>query len=270
MKNDTRQLLRDLKTAAILGDPEAVDLALNGLLAFPGVAANDWLDDGLIEKTILPVGRALTPLKTSLLRPLLSHGLTAGRAIGAVALADHYITGKQATAKDLYKPAIDPRLEVRKALGRELRVIGYQDLGKLLALGTSWLTNASPKPRYTALIFTPALAASHAEQLLSLLAPLGHDADWDVRAVLVDTLNSLGQAGLGESIMELLYNWASETNPNSWVISRVLSASWSASYPVQIRAVLGELSLKSGTESQVKSAVEALSRHGVEINKLRE
>jgi HEAT repeat protein len=267
MKNDTRQLLRDLKTASILGNPDAVDLALNGLLVFPGVAANDRMDDGFIEKTILPVGRALTLLKTSLLRPLQNHGLAAGRAIGAVALADHYVMGKQATAKDLHKSANDPRLEVRKALGSELLIIGHKDPGKLLALGTSWLTNTAPKPRYTALIFTPVLAVSHAEKLIDLLAPLGHDSDWDVRAVLVDALNSLGQAGMGESVMELLCNWASESNPNSWIISRVLSASWSASYPAQIRAVIQELSSKSGTESQVKSAVEALSRHGVEISK---
>jgi hypothetical protein len=270
MKNDTRQLLRDLKTAAILGDPEAVNLALNGLLAFPGVAANDRMDDGFIEKTILPVGRALTPLKTSFLRPLISHRLVAGRAIGAVALADQYIAGKQATAKDLQKPATDPRVEVRNALGRELLVNGNKDSGKLMALGMSWLPNTAPKLRYTALIFTPALAASHGEQLIDLLSPLGHDSDWDVRAVLVDALNSLGQAGLGESVMELLHNWASDPNPNGWVISRVLSASWSAAYPAQTRVVLGELSLKNGTESQVKSAVEALSRHGVEIDKLRE
>ena len=270
MKNDTRQLLRDLKTAAILDNPEAVDLALNGLLGFPGVAANDRMDDGFIEKIILPVGRELLPLKTSFLRPLINHRLVAGRAIGAVALADHYITGKQATAKDLNKPANDPRVEVRKALGRELLDIGNKDFGKLLTLGTSWLTNTAPKPRYTALIFAPTLVVSHGEDLIGLLAPLSQDSDWDVRAVLVDALNSLGQAGLGESVMELLYNWASESNPNGWVIGRVLSASWSAAYPAQSRVVLQELSLKNGTESQVKSAVEALSRHGVEINKLRE
>jgi len=269
MKNNTRQLLRDLKAAAILGNPEAVDIALNGLLGFPGVAANDRMDDGFIEKTISPVGRELTPLKTSFLRPLVSHRLVAGRAIGAVALADQYIVGKQASAKDLLKPANDARVEVRNALGRELLVNGSKDSEKLMALGTSWLTNSAPKPRYTALIFAPALAASHGEHLIGLLSPLDRESDWDVRAVLVDALNSLGQVGLGDSVMGLLHNWASDPNPNSWVISRVLSASWSAAFPAQVRVVLGELSLKNGTESQVKSAVEALSRHGVEINKLR-
>ena len=33
MKNDTRQLLRDLKTATLLGNPAAVNLALNGLVS---------------------------------------------------------------------------------------------------------------------------------------------------------------------------------------------------------------------------------------------
>jgi hypothetical protein len=270
MKNDTRQLLRDLKTAAVLGNPEAVDLALNGLLGFHGVAANDRMDDGFIEKTILPVGRELTPLKTSFLRPLIGHRLVAARAIGAVALADQYLAGKHATAKDLHKSANDPRLEVRKALGKELLFNGTQDFGKLLALATSWLTNTASKPRYTALIFAPALAEGHGKHLIDLLTPLDRDSDWDVRAVLVDALNDLGQAGLGESVMELLYSWASDPNPNGWVISRVLSASWSAAYPAQTRVVLGELSLKIGTESQVTSALEALSRHGVEINNLRE
>ena len=265
MKNATRQLLRDLKTAAVLGNPEAVDIALNGLLVFPGVAANDRMDDGFIEKIILPVGRTLTPLKTSYLRPLLSHKLAAGRAIGAVALADQFITGKQATPKDLRKPANDPRLEVRNALGRELLAVGHKDLEKLLALGTPWLMNAAPKPRYTALIFIPALAPSQGKRLVGLLGPLGNDPDREVRAALVDALNSLGQAGLSESVIELLALWASEPHPNSWVISRVLSTSWAAAYPTQTQSVLQELSSKKGTASQVKSALEALSRHGVEI-----
>ena len=57
-----------------------------------------------------------------------------------------------------------------------------------------------------------------------------------------------------------------EVHPNSWVISRVLSASWVAEYPEDAKAILQELSSKSGTSSQVKSAVDALVRHGVNIN----
>ena len=54
MKHETKQLLRDLRVAAMLGQPEAIDIALNGLLALPGVASNDRMSDGLIEQVVLP------------------------------------------------------------------------------------------------------------------------------------------------------------------------------------------------------------------------
>lgn len=266
MKNNTRQLLRDLKTATLLGNPEAVDIALSGILVFPGVAANDRMDDGFIEKTILPVGQALTPLKTSYLRPLLDHELAAGRAIGAVALANQYVAEMDATSKDLRKPANDPRDDVRIALGKALLAVGHKAPQKLLDLGTTWLMNAAPKPRYTALIFIPALAESFGKRVVGLLGPLGADPDRDVRAALVDALNALAQAGLAESILELLLLWVAESRPNSWVISRALSASWVVDYPKEAESILQELSSKIGTSSQVKSAVEALARHGVDVN----
>jgi len=265
MKNTARQLMRDLKAAALLGNPEAVDVALNGLLAFPGVSANDHMNDGFIENTILPVGQSLTPLKTSHLRSLLSHKLAAGRAIGAVALADQFFAGKGATPKDLHKPANDPRSDVRLSLGRELLSVGQKNPEKLLALGTPWLMNAAPKPRYTALIFIPALAESYGVRLVGLLGPLGSDPDREVRAALVDALNALARTGLAESVMELLALWAAEPHPNVWVISRVLSASWAVSYSMEAEAILQVLSSKTGAASQVKSAVEALARNGIEI-----
>ena len=231
MKNDTRQLLRDLKTATLLGNPEAVNIALNGLLSFPGVAANDKMNAGFIEKTILPVGQALVPLKTSQLRALLEHDLAAGRAIGAVALAYQFIAGKDATPKDLRKPANDPRQDVRNSLGRVLLLAGQKAPAKLYELGTPWLRNTAPKPRYTALIFVPTLAESHGQQLVELLTPLGSDPDREVRAALVDALNALGQGGLAESVLGLLTLWVAEARPNSWVISRVLSASWVGAHP---------------------------------------
>ncbi len=265
MKYDTRQLLRDLKTATLLGNPEAVDIALSNLMAFPGVAANDRMNDGFIEKTILPVGQALMPLKTSLLRPLLEHDLAAGRAIGAVALANQYISGMDATAKDLRKPANDPREDVRISLGQALLAAGQKNPEKLYDLGTPWLMNVAPKPRATALVFIPALADSHGKRVVGLLGPLGSDPDREVRAALVEALGDLARAGLAESVLELLALWVAEAHPNSWVISRSLSAAWVVDYPTQVESILNELASKPGTSSQVKSATEALARHGLEI-----
>ena len=266
MKTDTKQILRDLKAATLLGNPEAVNLALNGLLAFPGVAANDRMNPGFIEKVILPVGEALMPLKTSHLRPLLDHPLAAARALGAAALADQFLAGMDATAKDLRKPANDPRADVRAALGQALLVAGNRNPDKLLELGTNWLMSAPPKPRTTALIFIPVLAESHGKRVVGLLGPIGGDSDREVRAALVDALGTLARAGLAESILELLAFWAAESHPNAWVISRVLSASWVAEYPAQAEAILRELASKPGTSGQVNSAIEALARHGVKIH----
>ncbi|HBX70667.1 MAG TPA: hypothetical protein DEH25_15130 [Chloroflexi bacterium] len=264
-KNDSRQILRDLKAATLLGDPEAVDLALNGLLALPGVAANDRMNPGFIEKVILPVGEALKPLKTSHLRPLLAHPLAAGRAVGAVALANQFVSGMDATAKDLRKPANDSREDVRAALGLALRESGSKAPAKLYDLAVPWLLEPSPKPRTSALIFLPALAESHGKRLMGLLEPLGADPDREVRAALAEALSALARAGFAESVLGLLALWAAETHPNAWVISRVLSGSWAAEHPAEAESILRELSSKPGTSSQVSSTIEALARHGLEI-----
>jgi hypothetical protein len=265
MKNTTRQLVRDLRAAALLGNPEAVDFALDGLLDFPGVSGNDRMSDGFIEKTILPVGQSLSPIKTSHLRPLLNHPLAAGRAIGAVAMAIQYITGDMASAKDLTLAGKDSRQDVRKSLGRALFVVGPKDTKKIFSLGASWLKSEAPRLRFTALIFIPAAADGHGKELIRFLKPLNRDPDLEVRAELVTALNGIANADYGKYIITMLASWAEEIDPNAWVISRVLSAAWVSEYPDQAKLILSELSTKKGTSSQIKSAVEALNRHGVEI-----
>ena len=265
MKTESKQLLRDLKAAAMLGRPGAIDIALDGLLGLPGVASNDRMDAGLIEQVILPVGKALTTLQSSQLRPLLDHQLAAGRAIGAVALVHHFVEGKDATQKDLRKPAGDARPDVRAALGRTLFTIANADPEKLLNLGTTWIMQTSPKLRHTALVFIPALASHFGARIVGLLGPLGADEDRDVRAALVDALKALGHTGLANSVLELLLMWGSESKPNSWVICRVISSSWAADYPEEVEAILRGLESKVGKSSQISNAVRALARHGLEI-----
>jgi hypothetical protein len=205
-------------------------------------------------------------LETSQLRPLQKHPLAAGRAIGAVALANQFLmVGKHATAKDLRKSAGDPRVDVRTALGKALALAGPQDPTKLFNLGTTWVMNKAPKPRSTALIFIPVLSENFGKRLVGLLGPVGSDPDREVRAALVEALNALARSGLVESVLELLALWAGESHPNAWVISRVLSASWVAEYPVEAETILRALASKPGTTSQVKSVVEALARHGLDI-----
>jgi len=266
MKNELKQLLRDLKVAALLGQPETIDIALDGLLALPGVASNDRMESAFIEKVILPVGAAIKTLTAPQLRPLLDHNLAAGRAVGAVALAHLFVEDKNATPKDLRKPGSDPRPDVRVALGKALFLVGAANPKKTLTLGTSWLMGAMPKLRHTALIFIPALATEYGTQIVRLLGPIGSDDDLDVRAALVEALTTLAREGLAESVLGLLALWGSESHPNAWVVCRTLSGSWAAEYPSAVEAILREVKSKVGDSSQISNALKALQRHGLEIN----
>ncbi len=266
MKTELKQLLRDLKAAALLGRPEALDIALDGLLALPGVAANDRLEAGFIEKAILPVGTALQTLPAAQLRPLLDHHLAAGRAIGAVALAQLFLQGKNATPKDLRRPGSDSRSDVRLALGRALFVGATTNLEKLLAIGTNWLEEQVPKLRHTALLFIPALAKTHSTQIIELLSPLDQEEDFNVRTALVAAMTTMANEGLAAPVLTLLARWGSESSPNSWVICRTLSGSWASGYPAEVTAILQALKSKTRESSHITGAVKALQRHGLEIN----
>ena len=271
MKTEIQQLLRDLKAAAILGRPEAIDIALNGLLSLPGVASNDRVQAGFIDQVILPVSKILSSLKSAQLRPLLDHQLAVGRAIGAAALAYRFVDGKDVGQKDLRKPAVDPRAEVRIALGRTLFLTAGIAPEKLLTLGTTWIIQPAPKLRHTALIFLPALGETqYGARIVGLLGSLGSDDNRDVRSALVDALDHLAQSGLTESVLGLLTLWGSEAKPNSWVICRVLLASWAADYPAQVESILRDLVSKIGETSEISNVLKALRRHGVEIKNLSE
>ncbi len=265
MKPDARQLLRDLKAAALLGNPEAVNLALDGLLAFPGVAANDRLPEHLLEKVILPVGQALTPLPTRQVLPLLDQQLAAGRAIGAVALAHQFLAGQPIALKDLSKVAGDPRPEVRAALGKALLAAGSKEAEKLRPLVTAWLGQPAPRPRHTALICLPALVENIGEGVIELLEPLGSDLDVEVGAALVEALHTLAWAGLADPVLGLLARWGAQPRANAWVICRALSAAWAADHPRQSAAILQSISSQDGAEKEVNHALRALERHGATI-----
>ena len=93
MKSEVKQLLRDLNVAIQLGRPEAIDIALRSLLRFPGVAGNEHMDTQFVDQVVLPIGQSLSALPSNILRPLLSHSLVVGRAIGAVSIAHRFFVG---------------------------------------------------------------------------------------------------------------------------------------------------------------------------------
>jgi len=266
MKTDHKQLLRDLRGAVILNHPQAVDMALNGLLALPGVASNDRMSENAIDHTVLPVGEILAALKAPLLRPLSTHPLAIGRAVGAVALAHRLVEQTDTTPKDLGRPAGDPRQDVRQALGKALLGLSADYPSKIFELAKSWLAQPGSRLRYTALIFLPGLAPSYKAQLLDLVNHLDEDPDRDVRAALVEALNAIAHHTLTAPVLDMLSIWSNKAQPNTWVISRILSAAWAGEHPSEVKSILGAMQANTGESGDIQHARKALKRHGLEID----
>lgn len=266
MKAEIKQLLRNLRTAVMLGRSEAINIALDGLLGLPGVTSNQQMNDGFIEQVVLPVGGALAGLSSAQLRPLLNHSFAVGRAIGGVALAHRFVKGHDSTQKDLRQPGNDARPDVRLSLGRSLYTLAANDPEKILSLGTRWIVELGPRLRHTALIFLPSLAPRFETQLLSLLGSLNAEQDSQVNATLVESLNILAQVGSPESVLGLLSTWSSDPHPNSWVICRVLSSNWVIGYHSEVKSILQAVQTKTADSRYISNAIKALARHGLEIN----
>ncbi len=265
MKTIVRELLRDLKAAATLGKPEAVDIALDGLLALPGVASNNRLPEGFLEQVVLPVGNMLASLPPRYLRPLATHSLVAGRAIGAVVFAHHFVKGEETGPNDLLPFAQDPRPEVRLALGRSLLELGEAHPDRLLPLAESWLRDPRPRLRSTALVFLPALSGVPDAPLVAWLQPLGEDESPEVRRELAEALKRLATQGWAEPVLGLLSAWAAATPPKAWLVCRTLSGSWAADHPARVDGILRVVYAETGVTSSITNALRALRRHGVDI-----
>ena len=88
-----RELLTDLKAAALIGHPDSLTSALDGVRALD--------DEQLPPSALVPLGRALTPLPAKTLKPLFVDDDPAIRALVSVALGERYMQGKDVTAQDL-------------------------------------------------------------------------------------------------------------------------------------------------------------------------
>jgi len=263
MKSNYREFLTDLKAAALIGHPDGVAMALDGLRDQPLVAANQRMSEAFIAELLLPAGRILASLPAVDLRPLLGDPSAAVRTIGAAALACRSFVEVDVTSKDLHRAGGDPRTEVRAGLGGALSEAAYLDPSHLFSMGADWLKDPSPRLRQTALTFLPALASSHGERLLALYAALGKEDDNQVRAALVAALVGLARASQAGPILDLLAFWASGPSPNTWVIAKTLSASWAAAHPARALAILETIQSRAGKTKEITNALRALERHRV-------
>jgi len=155
---------------------------------------------------------------------------------------------------------------VRLALGRSLLVLSEAHPEATFKLGTAWITQSSPKLRYTALVYLPALASRFEAETFGLLSTLNTDPNREVRSILVETLNHLARMGYASQVLELLSRWSAEPHPDSWIICRTLSASWAVNHNVAVKLILQEINAKTGESSHLTGALKALQRHGLEID----
>ncbi|MCB9134257.1 MAG: hypothetical protein H6636_02455 [Anaerolineales bacterium] len=134
MTPSLRELLTDLKAAALIGHPESLASALDGIRALD--------DEELPPSALLPLGRALTPLAAKTLKPLYVDDDPAIRALVSVALGERYMQGKDVTSADLGILAEDPNPEVTTALARaSSNSIPHPE--KLIPLAETWLKPTS-------------------------------------------------------------------------------------------------------------------------------
>lgn len=264
-KKNIHIILNDLKAAVRLGQPAAIQIALEGLFGIPQVAANDRLEAALRAQLILPVGEILARRPHVELQPLLEHPTAALRAISASALARRYIWGKDVNPQVLRVPARDVRSDVRAALGETLLAAGEANPERLLPLMEYWLKAKSARLRETALIFIPALAASHPAEIIAQLEPLHIEDDRAIRAALVAALQNLAEMGMADSVLALLTRWSTVTQPNTWVIARTLSYTWAAAYPRELADILRALQATPGSAKPIQQTIDAHARRGVQI-----
>ena len=188
------------------------------------------------------------------------------RAICASALARRYLLGKDVSPQEIRTPGQDARSDVRAALGVTLRDVGEAAPERLLPLMDHWLKAKSPRLRHTALLFIPILAESHADAIIRHIHPLAVDDDRDVRAALVDALQTLAEHGMAPAVLELFSHWSASPTPNVWVITRTLSHAWAVEYPQEIESILRALQSSLESEKAIHQTLEALARRGVHIN----
>lgn len=259
MKSSRREALADLRAAVTLAQPQALDLALQGLSQQPELAGNQPIEPGFIEQFLLPAGEILSrpAVPWSYLQGLQQDRLAGIRAAAAAAACLRWLAGDEQALPLLERAVADRRPEVAQAVVKAARQSAAQSPSRLAALGQRWLAPAASAPqRAAAYRLLAGLAETQAQELLGLAAAAPAAADESENAALAELLTALGQAGHGEAVLDLLEGWAAAGHQDSWLICRTLAAGWAARYTARALAVLDTL--------------EAHGQHNRRINRTRQ
>ncbi len=260
------ELLIDLKGAARLGSPEALDLALEGLAAWEAFAANARLEDKAVVKVLVPLGEVLAAptVPADYLRTLADHPLAGGRALAAAALALRVLRGETGFAATLTRLAGDKRAEVRLVASTALARHGSTHFAAAEALLKAWLQpNGSPRLLATALQAATALATQHPRQILALLQRLTPQQYIlpEAQRPLSEALKQTAAAGESAGVLALLAAWVEAANPPTEAILRALHANWARQTPAAALQLLAALEAAVGDSRPLRRTREFLEQN---------
>ena len=263
---DRDELLIDLKGAARLGSPEALDLALEGLAAWKAFTANARLEDESVVKVLVPLGEVLAAptVPADYLHHLAGHTLAGGRALAATALALRVLRGENNFAPALTRLAGDKRAEVRLAATTTLARHGSAHFAAAEGLLQTWLQpSRSSRLLATALQAAAALASQHPRQILGLLKNLTPQQYTlpEIQRPLGEALKHAAAAGESAGVLALLTAWAQTSNPPAEAILRALHAGWARQHAPAARQVLAALEATVGPSRPLRRTREFLGQN---------
>jgi hypothetical protein len=246
VKAQIREILTDIKAALRIGDPDALYAVLQQIRS---------LDESqLPTAALLDLGQPLFQLPLPELQSLSNDASPVVRSMAAAGLARKAGRSAQMPTDDLDRLAADRSPEVRQILVQALEQ-GDVRPDELSGFAKRWLAGDEPFQVACGLALLPA-TSPEADQIAALLFAHASSPDYALRSALVDCLNGLAQTGQADAVLGLLSAWSEQEDPNVWVITRALSASWAQNHSPAAISILQKLSETAGALRAIQRASE--------------
>ena len=256
LKRYMHELQTDLKALVFLGGDLMVSRIEQLLRGFPR--------DELNPSQLIPIGQSLSHLDQDQLTPFIEHSDPILRGLGAAALGEKFLAADDIRMEVLLRVVRDPVVEVRNTMVLALKTSKAEVKSpQLLALIEVCFESGGDADLVSALSLVSLVSKEGDQQRVRLwLRPLDRIEDHDIRRILVNCLQELAEAGAVETVLISLRSWAQNENPNVWLITRSLSASWTREYP---SARMEILDLLAGTVGNIRAVQRAKEKFRKEI-----
>ncbi len=262
-----RQWMQALRSAAALGRPDGLALAVEALLEDRDVAANRPLPPGRVEKDLVPAGEILArpAVPASFLQELARQPYAAFRALAVAAWALRYLQGREEARPPLEALARDERDEVRHALLAVFRKHGDRAPQRVTALVDAWLrprAGVSPRQQAVALGLLPLVAQwEGVEAALDRLEKARLPSHPTVEHAWDQALAGLGLLD-GPAVLHRFGRWLLTHPRRGPRMARALARPWAARHPQPTLDLLEAMYHRWGRRRWITQALQALERAG--------